>query len=323
LTDFGNTLRPVIRRSLILAVFAALACAAAPGATSVPAIEPGVTLGGVPVGGLTTEPARARVAATVSKPLVVTYRNMSWYAWPDSLRLDVDVDAAVHRALSAGPGDAMPLAARWSHAEVRRLAAAVARGVARAPVDAQLVRIDGTRPVIAEATAGVAVRTKLLQRRIAEALRDGVRTPVAVPTRSVRAARTKAHFGALILISRSANALRLYNGKKLVHKFGVATGQAVYPTPSGLWHIVNMQRNPWWTPPDSPWARGAHPVPPGPGNPLGTRWMGLDAAGVGIHGTPNPASIGYSASHGCIRMRIPDAEWLFEHVEVGTPVYIV
>ena len=65
------------------------------------------------------------------------------------------------------------------------------------------------------------------------------------------------------------------------------------------------------------------PVPPGPNNPLGTRWMGLDAPGVGIHGTDEPASIGYSASHGCIRMQVPDAEWLFDHVEVGTTVYIL
>jgi lipoprotein-anchoring transpeptidase ErfK/SrfK len=63
-------------------------------------------------------------------------------------------------------------------------------------------------------------------------------------------------------------------------------------------------------------------VPPGPGNPLGTRWMGISAPAVGIHGTPNAASIGYSASHGCVRMRIPDAEWLFQHVAVGTPVLI-
>jgi lipoprotein-anchoring transpeptidase ErfK/SrfK len=51
--------------------------------------------------------------------------------------------------------------------------------------------------------------------------------------------------------------------------------------------------------------------------------MGLSASGVGIHGTPDDASIGYSASHGCIRMHIPDAEWLFNHVTVGTPVFIV
>jgi lipoprotein-anchoring transpeptidase ErfK/SrfK len=51
--------------------------------------------------------------------------------------------------------------------------------------------------------------------------------------------------------------------------------------------------------------------------------MGISAPYVGIHGTPDAASIGYSASHGCIRMRIPDAEWLFRRVEIGTPVFII
>jgi lipoprotein-anchoring transpeptidase ErfK/SrfK len=103
----------------------------------------------------------------------------------------------------------------------------------------------------------------------------------------------------------------------------VAVGQSSYPTPLGLFEIAVMWRNPWWYPPDSDWARGSSPIPPGPGNPLGTRWMGLSASGVGIHGTPDAASIGYSASHGCIRMHIPSAEWLFNHVSIGTPVYIV
>src|SRR5262249_41499834 len=123
---------------------------------------------------------------------------------------------------------------------------------------------------------------------------------------------------------RSSHRLRLFDGRRLVHQFGVATGQPAYPTPTGTYAIVTMQRDPWWIPPpDAPWARGAKPIPPGPRNPLGTRWMGLSAAGVGIHGTPDAASIGYSESHGCIRMQIPDAEWLFDHVRVGTPVSIV
>jgi lipoprotein-anchoring transpeptidase ErfK/SrfK len=108
-----------------------------------------------------------------------------------------------------------------------------------------------------------------------------------------------------------------------MRKLGVATGQAAYPTPLGNFTIATKQLNPWWNPPDSDWAAGASPIPPGPGNPLGTRWMGLSEPLVGIHGTPDAASIGYSASHGCIRMRIPEAEWLFERVKVGTPVYIV
>ncbi len=139
----------------------------------------------------------------------------------------------------------------------------------------------------------------------------------------VAAKRTAGAFGPVIVIRRGSNTLTLFDGSRVVQRFGVATGQSRYPTPLGTFSIVTMQYNPWWYPPDSEWAKGLKPVPPGPGNPLGTRWMGLSAWGVGIHGTPDAASIGYSASHGCIRMRIPDAEWLFGHVSVGTPVVIV
>ena len=134
---------------------------------------------------------------------------------------------------------------------------------------------------------------------------------------------TTAELDEAIVILRGSNRLLFFDDAKLVRWFGVATGQASYPTPLGDYEIVTLQRNPWWYPPPSGWAADSEPVPPRPGNPLGTRWMGISAPYVGIHGTPDAASIGYSASHGCIRMRIPDAEWLFRRVEVGTPVFII
>jgi L,D-transpeptidase ErfK/SrfK len=117
--------------------------------------------------------------------------------------------------------------------------------------------------------------------------------------------------------------LFLYSPRRLVHSWPVATGRPQYPTPLGNYTIVTKQKDPTWTPPDSDWAKGEDPIGPGSDNPLGTRWMGLSAGGIGIHGTPNPASVGYSASHGCIRMKIPDVEKLFGMVPVGTPVHIV
>jgi lipoprotein-anchoring transpeptidase ErfK/SrfK len=134
---------------------------------------------------------------------------------------------------------------------------------------------------------------------------------------------TRSNFGAVVVIYRGSNALHLYRGDRPWRTIPVATGQAIYPTPTGSFSVVDKQRNPWWRPPNSDWAKGLKPIPPGPGNPLGTRWMGISAPGVGMHGTPDAASIGYSASHGCIRMQIPDAEWLFDHVRIGTPVFIV
>ena len=154
--------------------------------------------------------------------------------------------------------------------------------------------------------------------------RKHLRDPFQLPFEVIAPETTEETIGKAIVIRRGSNRLYLYNGSKLKRIFNVATGASSYPTPVGRFEIVNMQRHPWWYPPqDSEWAKGAEPVPPGPGNPLGTRWMGLSAPLVGIHGTPNAASIGYSASHGCIRMIISQAEWLFERVEVGTPVFIV
>jgi hypothetical protein len=126
-----------------------------------------------------------------------------------------------------------------------------------------------------------------------------------------------------IVIDRAANTLRLLRIGKQIGTWRVATGAAAFPTPTGNFTIVTMEKDPTWTPPNSDWAKDAKPIPPGPNNPLGTRWMGLDAPAVGIHGTNSPASIGYSVSHGCIRMTVPDVEDLFERVAVGTPVRIV
>ena len=122
----------------------------------------------------------------------------------------------------------------------------------------------------------------------------------------------------------SERKLYLYDGDDQVIKtYRVAVGMPGHPTPTGVFRIITKQKNPTWNPPDSAWAAGMGPVPPGPDNPLGTRWMGLNSPGIGIHGTPAPSSIGTAASHGCIRMRIPEAEDLFDRVFVGTPVEIV
>lgn len=126
-----------------------------------------------------------------------------------------------------------------------------------------------------------------------------------------------------IVINRATHTLTLYRADEAVKTYTVAVGSPRYPTPSGTFEIVNKQKDPTWTPPDSDWAKDAKPIPPGPDNPLGTRWMGLDSPNVGIHGTNSPASLGYSVSHGCIRMAISDVEDLFEQVKVGTPVTIV
>jgi lipoprotein-anchoring transpeptidase ErfK/SrfK len=236
----------------------------------------------------------------------------------------VDVDAAVSAALAATARGDIAVPVRYSQAKAARIVAALAKEYDRAPVDAAVTGALNGRPAFSPARAGLAVDAKAMRAAFGRSLRDGTRAPLRLLTKRIAPKKTVAGFGPVIVVTRAANTLRLFRGRTLVRTFRVATGQAIYPTPAGLWRIMDKQLDPWWYPPtyDS-WAKGLKPVPPGPSNPLGTRWMGLNAPGVGIHGTDAPTSIGYSESHGCVRMQIPDAEWLFEHVDVGTPVVIL
>lgn len=311
-------------RLLALPLAFALAGVAAPSAGQLSRVPLGVSIGGLPLGGFTSEQARGIVREALAQPVRFELEGRAWTASAAELGVSASVDDAVAAALHAGRGADVEADATGTDAALRRYVAELDRELSRAPRDARVVGVDaGLRPAIVPEVAGRRVdrdaTTEVLRRAIASAAREPVR-PVF---RRVAPARTAAAFGPVIVIRRGSNSLTLYDGRRVVRTFGVATGAPQFPTPLGTFQIVDKQYHPWWYPPASDWAEGLDPIPPGPGNPLGTRWMGLDVYGVGIHGTPNAASIGYSASHGCIRMRISDAEWLFEQVRHGTPVVIV
>jgi lipoprotein-anchoring transpeptidase ErfK/SrfK len=214
---------------------------------------------------------------------------------------------------------------RIDRTKLRAYVASLDRKLSRPAVDASVVGLTGNyQPIISEGEPGSKVDRAAMSARISKTLRKNVRSKrIPLATQLVEPDVTADEIGSIIVIRRDSHQLTLFNGSSTVRSFGVATGQAQYPTPTGNWSIVDMQVNPWWRPPASDWAQGLAPIPPGPGNPLGTRWMGLSAPGVGIHATPDDASIGYSASHGCIRMHVAEAEWLFNQVSIGTPVFIV
>ena len=313
----------MIRRLLLLIVVVAVTAPVLGGAAAPPVLVPtGVTLAGIPIGGMSYEQAQAAVAPGFARPLVVVDGTTHWVVKPGRFGLSVSVSDGVSRALGAHPGDAVALAPKVDADAVHHFVGALDKRVSVSAKDAELIGLKGLTPEFSDATAGRQLVAGATTKRIVRALQSPASRRVRIAVRMVKPSVTPATFGPVIVIRRSSNELRYYVGTHLMRSFGVATGQSIYPTPLGTWHIVDMQLNPWWRPPNSSWAKGLKPIPPGPGNPLGTRWMGLDAAGVGIHGTPDDASIGYSASHGCIRMHIPDAEWLFQHVHVGTPVVI-
>jgi lipoprotein-anchoring transpeptidase ErfK/SrfK len=314
-----------MKRVLVCTLLALAGLAvAAPSASPPPqAIGAGVRVGHARVGGLTAEPARARIVAAFERPVRFVFHSRAWSAEPAALGARAAVSAAVMRALQAPASSRVPLHVTVNRKRLDRYVAGLDRKLSRPAVDAQAVGVDGNlRPIITEPRAGQRVDRALMGTRIVHALRAGDRRPVSLVVQDVEPSVTRDNIGPIIVIRRDSHRLLLYNGATLWQTFPIATGQSQYPTPTGDWQIVDMQVNPWWRPPDSPWAQGAKPIPPGPGNPLGTRWMGLSAPGVGIHATPDAASVGYSASHGCIRMYQANAEWLFQHVHVGTPVFI-
>ena len=292
-------------------------------------VAPGVSIDGLRVAGLTRAQATAKVladrVAPKRRPLVVTFRGRRLSIDPVSAGYRADVAYAVRAALLYGRSRAarrvdVPLPERVSMARVRAILAARSARLALPARDAAL-GFSGDRPVVQPARVGLQVdrdraaqlvRTALLTRRFGS---------YALPT--TRVAPQVTSIGSVVVINRETLKLRLYQGAKRVRTYPIAAGQSAYPTPVGHYEIIQKQVDPTWFPPDSPWAAGLGPVPPGVSNPLGTRWMGTSAPGIGIHGTPVASSVGTYASHGCIRMYIHDAEALYDHVEIGTPVVIV
>jgi hypothetical protein len=285
-------------------------------------IASGVRVGKVVVAGLTRTAAEREIRAAFARPLVLLVGRERLEVPRTLLGAVPYIEPAVSRALTAKPGTSVGLAVALRGAPARAWLRRFAKSFDRKPIDAR-VRLRDLRPAVSSSRVGRVLRQAPALRAIFAALSSNRRAPLRLPIRGLRPAVSSEYFGPVIVIRRSSNHLYLYKGMRYVRRFGVATGQASYPTPLGRWQIVVKARDPWWFPPDSPWAAGEQPIPPGPGNPLGTRWMGLSAPGVGIHGTPDAASIGYSASHGCIRMLISDAEWLFNRVQVGTTVFVV
>jgi lipoprotein-anchoring transpeptidase ErfK/SrfK len=299
-----------------------LAVAGPAGAVQRP-LPPRVHVAGVKVGGLAT-PAAARVVAhAFARPLTVVVDRRTFALQPGKLATAY-VDGALRRAFASQPGDNVRLVVSVHGAAVRQIVDRIAKKVEHRAAQGELaLTLRGGRPYVAPHAFGRKLDTTTLLQHIVHELTANTRRPMRFTTKTVEPRALTAASHRVIVIDRGKNLLSLYNGTTLFRQFHVATGQAAYPTPAGRFHVIVKWENPWWYPPASPWAAGASPVPPGPGNPLGTRWMGISAPGVGIHGTPEPQSIGYSESHGCIRMLIPQAEWLFTHVDIGTTVFIV
>jgi lipoprotein-anchoring transpeptidase ErfK/SrfK len=321
----------LILLALVLAASAAGAAGAqtpppAPPPVPPPPVEPlvpaGVTIAGVAVGGMTRDLATQAVQAAFDQPIPFRFRERRWKLRPETVRSYAYVRPAVGQALKARPGAKIALGVRIHLGRVRRYASSLDRLFSQEARDSRLL-FRNLRPFITKARAGRKVDTGATTNAIARALARTERTQIVLKTQTVAPRLTRRSFGPIIVIRRDSRRLFLYRNMTFVRSFPIAVGQPAYPTPLGRYHVISRERHPTWDPPSSPWAAGLGPVPPGPANPLGTRWIGTSAPAIGIHGTPQPWTVGTAASHGCIRMYMRDVEWLFERVRVGSPVFIV
>jgi lipoprotein-anchoring transpeptidase ErfK/SrfK len=306
-------------------------------------ILPGVTIAGVDVGGMKRDEAvrtlREKAEETLYADLVVRAAGHSWRVTPASLGMTADVEGAVANAFALAndmsftsrvyhrlrnvPVDAsIDLPFVEDRGGVKAFVQQAFDEVAEPAVDARFALVDGEL-VTGRSQTGRELAVHAATARILHALSD--RTPeVSVPVRTLDPKVTTASLGSSIVVDLSENHLYLYDGLHVVKEYPVATAMAPYTTPVGTWEIVNKQENPtWYNPAEDTWGADLPPsIGPGPGNPLGTRALYLNAPGIRIHGTYSSSSIGTYASHGCIRMYISDSEDLYGRVPIGTRVII-
>jgi len=315
-------------------------------------IANGVRIAGIDVGGMSVAQAHASLdaeyLAKLRQPIVVRDGDKEFRLTAKESKVAADVGTLVDQALEAGRKDGI-LTRTWRRirggsldqdlapqatfdkSAAVRLVDRVRRATDRAPVDATVkYAVSGLDQT--KSRDGVQVMASQLHAAIRRAIVDphadhtiAARTKVVAP--KVSTATLAEQYPAILIVNREKFQLSLYKGLKLAKTWSVAIGAVGRDTPQGLYHIQNKAVDPAWTKPNSDWVKEderGDVVPGGtPENPLKARWLGI-FNGAGIHGV-DPSeygSIGHAASHGCVRMRIPDVIELYPQVPVGAPIYI-
>ena len=311
-------------------------------------IADGVTIGGVDVGGLDEEQAKAKVHRKLVAPLQtslgVSFEGKTWKLTGSQLKIRADLDTAVEEAVDDSQEGGLPgrlvryvsggeveesirPEVAYSERAINRFVRRVAEEINREPKNADVEPSGASLEVVAGEN-GRKLRDNLLEKDLKAAVLNA-NAPHAVKAKvhSIAPEVTKqevaAEYPSYLTLDRSTFTLRLWKHLKLAKTYTVAVGMEGLETPEGLYAIQEKEENPVWHVPLSDWAGSlaGQTIPPGPSNPIKARWMGI-YEGAGIHGTEETYSLGSAASHGCVRMAIPDVEELYDEVEVGTPIFI-
>ena len=311
-------------------------------------IAEGITAAGIDIGGLeegeAREKLRLEVAANLERPVKVRYRRRAFTLDPERARIRTNVEAMVDRAversrdgnvisrsLRAVTGgevhEDIPVRVSYDRRAVTALVKRVKRKVDEPARDAS-VSFGGGAVQPVPGRNGRALDAGHLTSKIESALVEPsservVRTRVTTTKPKVTTRELAEVYPKIIVVNKANTTVTLYVDLKPARTYNVAVGSPGYPTPSGRFALQNKQVDPVWNVPNSDWAGdlAGRSIPPGPQNPLKARWMGI-YGGAGFHGTADIGSIGTAASHGCVRMAIPDIIELYDRVEVGTPVFV-
>ena len=312
-------------------------------------IAQGVSISGVDVSGMTHEEASqavtARVLSPQRRPVKVMFRDEKFVLPAKELRIRADIERSVDRAMEESRSGTLPervirqitgekldssitAEVTYSRPAVNRFVREVAEGVNKEPVDASVAAGPASLTVI-KAENGHKLRDNLLTGQLTSVLDQGkggrtIKARVTVVKPAVTTRTVADQYPTYLTLDRSNYTLSLWRDLELEKTYTVAVGQVGLETPAGLYSIQDKQVDPNWYVPDSDWAGDlAGQVIPGgtAGNPLKARWMGI-YNGAGIHGTDDTGSLGSAASHGCVRMAVPDVIDLYDRVDVGTPIYI-
>jgi len=312
-------------------------------------IAEGVKVNGVPIGGMTRFEAEKKLSATLlaplDRPVKVAYKDRTFTLSQKAAAIGIDIRGSVDKALKSSQEGNMfsrswrnirneslnqELAAEVSYNKpaIDKLVKRVRKSLERKPVEA---KVDLSKGFIDEhrSKTGLRVKYNTLAKEVEQTLLDPgntdevkIRTTVVQP--KVSTADLAKKYPAVLIVDRGSFKLTLYKNLKKAKTYGIAVGQVGLDTPAGLYTIQNKAVNPAWHVPNSAWAgdlAGKVIAGDDPSNPIKARWMGI-YDGVGVHGTSDDASIGSAASHGCIRMHVPDVEELYDQVPVGAPIYI-
>jgi hypothetical protein len=319
-------------------VGAACADAEAPGsATRDPVIPPGASVAGLDVGGRSLSEAAALIEDVMGdrlrSPIEVRAAGHRRTLRARSIRLRFDALRSARRANIAArrsegqPVDVQPWL-RYSERRLARFVRRLARPVTRRPRNAR-VRLSVTRISVRRARAGHGIDRRRLRSRLARALRDPAASRVLRAKRKTIAADVtrrdlERRHRVIVTVHRRGFRLRIFRRLRRVASYPVAVGLPGHATPRGRFRIANKAVDPAWSAPDRPWAgayRNEVVAGGAPQNPLKARWLGI-VDGVGIHGTDATWSLGERASHGCIRMSVPDVKRVYRQVPVGALVMI-